>query len=190
VGFLDRAKKFANQAKDLADKAKDLADKARDGTEAGDASAPVSVEAQGAADPRMGTPYTKGMLGRPGWREKGLTDPAAVLPIAARDSAGIPHSTKSVIIEEPYGMGRRWSTGERSAALFYQLYPEHRAWKSPSDTIAFTEVSGSSTTSLPEGRALVFIGPEDERVVLELTGLAAAEQAQLARSVATQLDAR
>jgi hypothetical protein len=184
---LDKAKKFANQAKDFAEKAKDLADKAREATDTGDAASPPPTAS---GDARMGTPYVRGMLGRPGWREKGLTDPAAVLPIAERDRAGIPHSTKSVITEEPYGMGRRWSAGERSAALFYQLYPEHRDWRSPSDVISFPDVAGSSTTTLPDGRALVFIGPTDTRVVLEVVGLPPAEQTSLARAVAAQLDVR
>jgi hypothetical protein len=184
VGFLDKAKKYANQAKDLADKAKDLADKARDATDSSDTNAAPPPT----SDERMGTPYVRGMLGRPGWREKGLTDPAAVLPIAERDRAGIPHSTKSVILEEPYGMGRRWSAGERSAALFYQLYPEHRDWNPASDTLAFPDVPGSTTASLPDGRALVFIGRDDRRVVLETGGLGPAEQANLASAVASQLD--
>ena len=35
-------------------------------------------------DPRRGTAYVPGMLGRDGWRERGLTDPAAVLAIDER----------------------------------------------------------------------------------------------------------
>jgi len=180
VGFLDRAKKMAEQAKDMAGDA--LADAKAKRESSAPASAPT--------DSRLGTPYLPGMLGRPGWREQGLTDPAAVLPIAERDRAGVPRSTKSEVVEEPFGMGRRWSAAERSAALFYQLYPEHRAWEPPGGmTPAGTEIAGASTATLPDGRSLVFLGAGEHRVVLEVTGLAADERANLARAVADRLGA-
>ena len=138
MGFLDRAKKLAEQAKGVAEQAREVAEgalseaRARTGAPGdggggggGGGSSPWSV----ATDPRMGTAYVPGMLGRPGWREEGLTDPAAVLPIAERDRAGVPHTTKSEVLEEPFGMGRRWTAGERSVGLYYQHYPEHRAWE-------------------------------------------------------------
>ena len=127
------------------------------------------------------------MLGRPGWRERGLADPAAVLPIDERDRAGVPHSTKSEVVEEPFGMGRRWSTAERSAALFYQLYPEQEAWEPPGGTAPLPDVGGATTATLPDGRALVFLGAKEQRVVLEMTGIDASEQATLARTVASRL---
>src|SRR5690348_1962527 len=105
MSLLDKAKKFATQAKELAE---DAMAKAKEQQES--SSAAGSAASHAAADPRLGTPYVPGMLGRPGWREKGLTDPAAVLPINERDRAGVPRSTKSEIVEEPFGMGRRWST--------------------------------------------------------------------------------
>jgi hypothetical protein len=135
----------------------------------------------------MGTPYVPGMLGRPGWREKGLTDPAALLPIDERDRAGVPRSTKSEIVEEPFGMGRRWSTADRSAALFYQLYPEQKSWEPPGGTTPLPDVGGGTTATLPDGRALVFIGSSNERVVLETTGIDPNEQLTLARAVASHL---
>src|SRR2546423_15186874 len=92
------------------------------------------------------------MLGRPGWRERGLIDPAAVLPIKERDRAGLPRSTKSQILEEPYGMGRRWSAGERSAALFYQLYPEHQQWQPPGGFAPLPDVAGAPGATLPPRR--------------------------------------
>jgi hypothetical protein len=108
MSLLDKAKKFATQAKEMAE---DAMAKAKEQQESSDASTAVAPTPD---DPRMGTPYVPGMLGRPGWRERGLTDPAAVLPIDDRDRAGVPRSTKSQIVEEPFGMGRRWSTGERA----------------------------------------------------------------------------
>ena len=178
MSLLDKAKKFATQAKEMAEDAMAKAQEKKASEEAGTAPA---------ADPRMGTPYVPGMLGRPGWRERGLTDPAAVLPIDDRDRAGVPRSTKSEIVEEPFGMGRRWSTGERSAALFYQLYPEQQSWEPPGGTSPLPEVGGGTTATLDDGRALVFLGSGKERVVLETKGIDASEQMTLARSVDAHL---
>ncbi|HJP64805.1 MAG TPA: hypothetical protein VKA30_00715, partial [Actinomycetota bacterium] len=94
MGFLDRAKKLAEQA---LEKAEETLAEARSKADQGRASSPAP-----AGDSRMGTPYVPGMLGRPGWRERGLPDPAAVLPITERDRFGVPHSTKSQIVAEPY----------------------------------------------------------------------------------------
>jgi hypothetical protein len=212
VGFLDRAKKLAEQAKDAADQAKKLAGQATSKASdvLGDASARMaqssgtssetastrtttasggggSAPAGGA--PEYGTPYVPGMLGRPAWRERGLTDPAALLPIRARDHAGVPHTTKSKIIEEPFGMGRRWSSGGRSAALFYQLYPEHKAWEPPVGRTLFSGVRGATAATLTDGRTLVFLGAGSQSVVLELTGMDDPARADLARTVAEQLGA-
>jgi hypothetical protein len=141
MSLLDRAKKFAAQAKDLAE---DAMAKAKEQQASSDAATPA---ASSTPDPRMGTPYVPGMLGRPGWREKGLTDPAAVLPIDERDRAGLPRSTKSEIVEEPFGMGRRWSTTGRSAALFYQLYPEQQSWEPPGGTTALAVRAATAAVS-------------------------------------------
>ncbi len=184
VGFLDRAKKVAEQAKELAGDA--VADVQAKRGAAGGASGP-SEPSSASTDSRFGTPYVPGMLGRPGWRERGLVDPAAVLPIDERDRAGVPRSTKSEVVEEPFGMGRRWATAGRSAALFYQLYPEHQAWEPPGGTTPSTDVAGGSTATLPDGRSLVFLGADESRVVLEITGLEAGEQTSLARTVAEHL---
>ena len=174
---------MAEQAKDMAEGA--IADARAKQQTAGEATATSSPP----SDARLGTPYVPGMLGRPGWREQGLVDPAAVLPIDERDRAGVPRSTKSDVVEEPYGMGRRWSTGDRSAALFYQLYPEHRAWTPPGGTTPAAEVAGGATATLSDGRSLVFLGDEDRRVVLELAGIDADDRTKLAHTVAAQLDA-
>jgi hypothetical protein len=171
MGFLDKAKKVAEQAKQLADQAKELAeDKIQESRAQSQASAPATTST---AD-KFGTRYEPGMLGREGWRERGLVDPAAILPIDARDRAGIPRSTKSEVVEEPYGMGRRWSSGDRSAALFYQLYPEHQSFQAPGG-------------ALPDGRSLVFLGEGERRVVLELKGLGPGEQSSLTEAVSSQL---
>ena len=194
MGFLDRAKKLAEQAKGVAEQAREVAEgalseaRARtgapgDGGGGGSGSSPSS----GATDPRMGTAYVPGMLGRPGWREEGLTDPAAVLPIAERDRAGVPHTTKSEVLEEPFGMGRRWRAGERSVGLYYQLYPEHRAWEPAGGRSPVTGIAGASQATLPDGRALVFVGGPGTNVVLETNGIDDAARSDLAHAVVRQL---
>lgn len=173
MGFLDRAKKLAEQAieqaKDVREKAEDALADARSRAPSAEPEAPPPDD----RDPRWGTAYVPGMLGRPGWRERGLADPAAVLPIEDRDRAGVPRSTKSDIVEEPYGMGRRWTAGACSIGLFYQLYPEQQAWVPPGDN--------------PAARALTFLGTGEQRVVLETAGLDAAAQSALSAAVNAHL---
>ncbi len=183
VGLLDRAKKLAEQAKGVAEQAKDLA---------GGALAEAKSRAGGSdgsealgTDPEYGAPYLPGMLGREGWRERGLTDPAALLPLADRDAAGIAHSTRSEVVEEPFGMGRRWSAGEVSAGLFYQLYEEQASWLPPTGWTPLVGVDRATAADLPDGRSLVRFEAESP-VVLELTGLDDARMA-LAEAVAAQL---
>ena len=50
-------------------------------------------------------------------------------------------------------------------------------------------VGGGSHATLPDGRALVFLGAKKQRVVLEMTGIDTSEQATLARTVASRLEA-
>ena len=145
--------------------------------------APPSPPGAPAGSGQFGTAYVAGMLGRPGWREKGLEDPAAVLPIKARDRVGIPHSTKSEIVEEPFGMGRRWSSGGKSAALFYQLYPEQESWQPPSGRAAVNDLPGASAATLDDGRSLVFV----KNVVLETSGLDDDARESLAHVVAAHV---
>jgi hypothetical protein len=165
MGFLDRAKKLAEQAKSMAEDAM-----AKQGE------SPSAVVASGSSiDGRWGTPYVPGMLGRPGWREHGLTDPAAVLPIDARDRVGISRHTRSEIVDEPYGHGRRWVDGTRSAGLFYRLHADHRAWAPPP--------SGSS----PDGTRFVPFDAGSVPIVLELRGLDDAAVDELARAVSAEL---
>jgi hypothetical protein len=188
VGFLDRAKKLAEQAKGVAEQAKDLAEgalaeaKSRTGS-SGDGGRASSDG--GGGEVQFGTPYEPGMLGREGWRERGLTDPAAVLPIDDRDAAGIPRSTRSEIVEEPFGMGRRWSAGGASAGLFYQLYGEQASWLPPTGWTPLVGVDGATAADLPDGRSLVRFEAASP-VVLELTGLDDARVA-LAQAVAGHL---
>lgn len=187
MGFLDRAKKLADQAREKAEEAlaeaKSRAEsmKVSTGSGGGSSASSQATATAGDGDPRWGTAYVPGMLGRPGWRERGLTDPAAVLPIADRDRVGVSHTTKSEIVEEPFGMGRRWSAGERAVGLFYQLYPEQLAWEPPGGK------AGSSPVALGDGRSLVFLGAGTHPVVLETRGLDAADQAAVARAVTEQL---
>jgi len=185
VGFLDKAKKLAEQAKDLAEGAIAEAKARTDASNAGPPAASGSPGTGGAS--QYGTAYVPGMLGRPGWRERGLEDPAAVLPVADRERVGVPHSTKSVILEEPFGMGRRWSSEGRSAGLFYRLYPEHQTWQPPTGIAPSSEVAGASTATLDDGRALVFVGSGDGSVVLEVSGMDDASRADLARVVAARV---
>lgn len=183
MGFLDRAKKLAEQAKEMAEQAKEAAEGALTDARArsGGGSQPP------AADPRWGTAYRPGMLGRPGWREKGLTDPAAVLPIAERERAGVPQSTKSEIVEEPFGMGRRWTAGERSLGLFYQLYPEHQGWDPPAGRVPIEGMGDAWQATLPDGRAVAVVGDGGTRVVLESRGIDDGARSDLIHVVAGRL---
>jgi hypothetical protein len=194
VGFLDRAKKLAEQAKSVAEQAKEVAEGALSEAKAkaqsasgGDGGRSSSSSAAPATDPRMGTSYVPGMLGRPGWREQGLIDPAALLPIDERDRAGVPHSTKSEIVEEPFGMGRRWRAGGRAVGLFYRLYPEHRSWEPPGGRTPVPDMQGVWQASLPDGSALVFLAGAGAEVVLETDGLEDTTRSDLALVVARQL---
>lgn len=183
MGLLDRAKKLADQAKDALSEVKAMTGS----PPPGGASSPGAPPPPRNAGSGLGTPYVPGMLGRPGWRERGLVDPAAVLPISERDRAGVPRCTKSEIVEEPFGMGRRWSSSGRSAGLFYQLYPEQEAWQPPQGTAPFDAVSGATTATVAEGRSLVFLDRGGKRVVLEYAGLDDSVGAELARSVVEHL---
>ena len=187
MGFLDRAKKLAEQAKEMAEQATKAAEgalgeaRARSGGSGGsDAPAP-------APDPRLGTPYVPGMLGRPGWREKGLADPAAVLPVADRERAGVPHTVKSDIVEELFGMGRRWTGDGVAIGVFYRLHPDHQGWEPPGGQAVVEEIEGASQASLVDGRALVFLAGSGAEVVLETDGIDDSTRSELAQAVARQL---
>jgi hypothetical protein len=190
VGFLDRAKKLAEQAREVAEQATKAAEGAL-----GDARARATSGGGGgstaavATDPRMGTSYVPGMLGRPGWRERGLTDPASILPIADRDRAGVSHTTRSEIVEEPFGMGRRWTAGASSVGLYYQLYPEHLAWEPDGGRLPVGGIDGASQASLSDGRALVFLVAGDRRAVLETRGIDDSARSDLAFAAAAELAA-
>ncbi len=172
---------MADQAREAAEGALGEA-RARSGQAGGGGATP-------ATDPRFGTSYVPGMLGRPGWRERGLTDPAAVLPIAERDRVGVPHTTRSEIVDEAFGMGRRWTAGERSVGLYYQLYPEQRAWAPPGGASPLAAVPGASHASLAGGTALVFLAAGDRRVVLETAGIDDSARSDLIHAVVGQLSA-
>ena len=194
MGFLDRAKKLAEQAKGVAEQAREVAEealqdaRARSGTSGAEPSG-GAAGAPTAVDSRMGTSYVPGMLGRPGWRERGLIDPAAVLPIAERDRAGVSHSTRSEVVEEPFGMGRRWTAGERAVGLYYQLYPEHLAWQPPGGLAPVAGIDGASQATLSDGRSLVFLGLNDRRVVVETKGIDDSARSDLTHAAAAQLAA-
>ncbi|MEY2570433.1 MAG: hypothetical protein QOE63_783 [Acidimicrobiaceae bacterium] len=164
MGFLDKAKKLAEQAKEMAEGA--LADAKQ--RQASQSSAPVAT---GSAPAEYGTPYVPGMLGRAGWRERGLTDPAAIVPIKDRDRLGVPRSTRSAIVEEPFGMGRRWVSGDRSIGVFYRLYPEQQTWQGAAD----------------DGLVLVPVGGGEHAAMLELRGFDAGAQAELTQIAAGNL---
>ncbi|HEX2701295.1 MAG TPA: hypothetical protein VHM89_13930 [Acidimicrobiales bacterium] len=187
MGLLDKAKKLAELAKEKADDA--LAEVRARAESPGGSSPAAPAPPHTASDDRMGTPYIPGMLGKPGWREEGLVDPAAVLPIDDRDKVGIAHSTKSEVREEPFGMGRRWTSGGRAAGLYYRLTPEQRAWLPPGGLVLDPEAGGALVTMLDDGRSLMFLGADAVQVVLEVRGLDVHERAALARAVAEQLSA-
>jgi hypothetical protein len=186
VGFLERAKKLAEQAKEMAEQATKAAEGALGEARARSGSGGAPAPAAG-TDSRMGTPYVPGMLGRKGWRERGLTDPAAVLPIAERDRAGVPHTTKSQILEEPFGMGRRWVAGSAAVGLYYRLYPEQRDWEPPGGRTPVSGIDGAWQASLPDGRALVFLPGAGAEVVLETNGIDDSSRSDLAYAVTRQL---
>jgi hypothetical protein len=188
VGFLDRARKLAEQAKEMADQATRAAEGALSEARArsGGAGGGGGREAP-PADPRMGTPYVEGMLGRPGWREEGLTDPAAVLPIAERDRAGVSHSTKSRVVEEPFGMGRRWEAGGAGVGLFYRLHADHQSWEPPGGRTPVEGIAGGWQATLPDGRALVFFAGRRAEVVLETVGIDDSARSDLAYAVARRV---
>ena len=188
MGFLDKAKKLAEQAKGIAEQAKGMAEDALGEARARSASTESGAAPAAGHDPRMGTPYVPGSLGRPGWRERGLVDPAAILPIDDRDRFGVPRSTRSEVLEEAYGMGRRWSAAGRSVGLFYRLYPEHQGFDPPGGTSPFPEVGDARLGALPDGRSLVFIDHSDRHVVLELDGLGDDARVALSRRVVEQLE--
>jgi len=193
VGFLDKAKKLAEQAKQMADQAREAAEGAieartRSGPDSGSDSGPAGGGGPAPAGQVLyGTPYVPGMLGRPGWRERGLADPAAVLPIADRDRVGVPHPTRSEIVDEPFGMGRRWSAGARAVGLFYQLYPEHLSWSPPGGLTPVAAVARASQATLSDGRAVVLLAAGDQRLVLETAGIDDAGRADLLHAVLDQL---
>lgn len=181
MGWLDKAKKLAEQAKEKAEEA--MAEVKARTDRSGDGDGPPSAGGR-AYDDRMGTPYVPGMLGKPGWREQGLIDPAALLPVAARDRVGIPHSTKSQILEEPFGMGRRWTSGEQSAGLFYRLTAEHQAWVPPTGLMPDPDAGGVMGGQLEDGSSVAFLGDE---VVLETKGLSGGDRSALFEAVAAQM---
>lgn len=184
MGILDRAKKLAEQARGVAEQAKGLAEDAIG--EVKSRTGGSDEPAEPSPPPDYGTAYVPGMLGRDAWREQGLTDPAGVLPAADRDRAGIPRSTKSEIVEEPFGMGRRWSADGQAAGLYYQVHPEHRSFEPPTGWAPVIGVEGVSAADLPDGRALVFFEAGECPVVLELVGIEDSRM-DLVHAVAGQL---
>ena len=187
MGFLDRAKKLAEQAKEMAEQATKAAEGALGEARARSGGSGSADSPPPAPDPRLGTSYAPGMLGRPGWREQGLTDPAALLPIAERERAGVPHTTKSEIVEEQFGMGRRWRADGAAVGLFYRLHPDHQGWEPPGGRATVEGIEGASQASLTDGRALVFLHGPDADVVLETDGIDDSTRSDLAHAVARQL---
>lgn len=186
MGLLDRARKLAEQAKEKAEEAlSEVRSRAEQASRAQDEPAPGAP--RGEPDGRLGTPYVPGMLGAPGWREQGLVDPAALLPIDDRDQAGIPHSTKSEILEEPFGMGRRWTSGDRSAGVFYRLTAAHRAWAPPGPATPVPDVDDATEATLDDGRTLVMIPADDRQIVVELRGFDGPTRHHLAAVAADML---
>jgi hypothetical protein len=135
MGFLDRAKKLAEQAKEIAGDAVEKAKEMR-----------AERQGQSTAPPTWtsATPYESGAFGAPAggvaapvtdlrvrWVWLNLPDPAAVLKSGERARFGIPTSTKSDVVQESYGVGRRWNTGSSSIALLWMVDDDH-----PSDATA------------------------------------------------------
>lgn len=87
-------------------------------------------------------------------------------------------------------MGRRWTSGERSAGLFYRLTDEQRAWLPPGGLVAASRMGGALSATLDGDRTVVFIDGDGVQVVLELRGLDDDASTALAASVAEQLASR
>ena len=84
-------------------------------------------------------------------------------------------------------MGRRWTAGTRSVGLFYQLYPEHEGWEPPGGRTPVGGFGAAWQSTLPGGRALVFLAGGGRRVVLETDGLDDGARTDLVHAVAGQL---
>jgi hypothetical protein len=185
MGFLDRAKKLAEQAKDLATEA---VEKARAQSSSSDA---ADGDGAPASDPAFGTPA--GAIGD-AWKNLGLPDPAAVLPAADRDRHGIPSSTKSVVVREAYGVGRRWVNGEKSAGLFWLIDPDAPPsaasgtgdrWSAdrPADASDVSGVGDAAyVADLGDGHRGVFVREGSVACVVEVAGLDDDAATDLARA--------
>jgi hypothetical protein len=198
VGFLDRAKKLAEQAKEMANEAVDKVKEQQAASKAS-SSAPASSGSSSSSAPGSagyGTPA--GEVGER-WKSLGLADPAGVLPPKTRAAHGIPTSTKSAVVAEAWGVGRRWSAGDRSVGLLYLIdsgSPPASAdatgerWTAarPADAETVADVGdGAYAAPAGDGREGVYVRAGAIGFVVEFAGIDRADAAAMARVAAGQL---
>jgi hypothetical protein len=209
MGFLDKAKKFAEQAKDMAtdamekvkeqqaQQAQQKADQAAGA--AGATSTPASPTATStsasaaAGGNGFGTPA--GELGER-WKSIGLTDPAGFLPAKERAKYGVPASTKSTVVSERWGIGRRWTAGDKSVALLYLIDPADPATRAEQTAERWGNVrtetavdvpdvgDGAFITDIRDGKRGVFARAGRVGYVVEFVGIGDDAAIALARAAA------
>jgi hypothetical protein len=188
MGFLDRAKKLAEQARDMAT---DAVEKVKEQQQQRAANRPEEAAAPGGS--QYGTPA--GPLGER-WKSIGLMDPAGFLPPYERDKYGIPKSTKSAVVSERWGIGRRWTAGDKSVALLYLIDPADPATSARQTAERWGNVrtatavdvagvgDGAFITDIRDGKRGVFARAGNIGYVVEFVGIPDDAAIDLARSAA------
>jgi hypothetical protein len=188
MGLLDKAKKLAQQARDLAG---DTMERTRQATDR-DSEAPARTPS---GSGEFGTPA--GPLGEQ-WKRLGLADPAAMVKLVERERVGVAGSTKSVVVQESYGVGRRWSADGKSIGFLWLIDAtsppaDSRAtgahWQALRDPGA-ADVGGLAgdgyVKDAGEGRRGVFVRAGDMGFVVEVSGLGDDVAVDLARGAARE----
>ena len=205
MGFLDRVKKVAQQAKDFAE---DQIEQRQQQQASSDA-APVSAggggsdggggggDGGGGGPVVFGTPA--GELGEK-WKAVGLSDPAGVVPPKARDVAGVPKSTKSAVVSESYGIGRRWTAGNKSIGVFWLIDPANPPAEPTGTGARFDALRTGEAKDVPDigegayvldlgsGRHGVFVKNNGIAVVVEVAGIPREAAMQLAQAATMNMD--
>jgi hypothetical protein len=201
MGLLDRAKKLAQQAKDLAGDAIDRTTSPQPspgGYEQPPGAPPTAAPPPGAAASApvvFGTPA--GPVGE-SWKRLGLLDPAGVLKATERDRAGVPKSTKSEVVMEPYGVGRRWSAGGRAIGFFWLIDNAAPPPDAAATAMQWAALRGPEGVDVPGvgdrayirdaggGRRGVFVRAAGKGFMVEVTGLPDEAAVDLAKAAAAE----
>src|SRR6266508_637684 len=201
MGFLDRAKKLAQQAKEFAG---DQIEQRRQpqGTqtegESPQPGAPTAPTGEAKQPKPPGTPA--GELGER-WKKLDLPDPAGVVPPKVRQGAGVPRSTHSEVVSEPYGIARRWTDEGKSIGVFWLIDPDAQPSTAEATSARFDALRGEGAEDVPgigdgayitdlgNDRRGVFVRAQDRGLVVEVAGSdheAAVELAQAASAYVTR----